>query len=325
MNRTMLAILKVLEKTPDNIVGSREISRQLTNYGIDLTERTVRYHLRILDEKGFTKVYGKEGRKITLKGKEELSEALVSEKVGFVISKIQALSFLSDFDITNQNGKVILNVTFFRKNIFRNALKIMKGVFSSKYSMSDRVIAAESGEYIGDIKIPEDHVGFGTVCSATINSILLKAGIPITSKFGGVLQIEDGDASRFVALISYDGSSLDPHEIFIKSGMTDVHYAIKNSSGKILASFREIPVVCIDRVHELRDKMESVGIGGILMIGNPNQQLLEMPVGIDKVGLVVVGGLNPIAAVEESGIATRSRAMSTLYDYENLVSFKELL
>jgi repressor of nif and glnA expression len=71
--------------------------------------------------------------------------------------------------------------------------------------------------------------------------------------------------------------------------------------------------------------MESVGIGGILMIGNPNQQLLEMPVGIDKVGLVVVGGLNPIAAVEESGIATRSRAMSTLYDYENLVTFKELL
>jgi repressor of nif and glnA expression len=50
-----------------------------------------------------------------------------------------------------------------------------------------------------------------------------------------------------------------------------------------------------------------------------------MPVGIDKVGLVVVGGLNPIAAVEESGIATRSRAMSTLYDYENLVTFKELL
>ena len=62
MNKTMLSILKILEKYT-NVVGSREISRQLKLYGIDLTERTVRYHLRILDERGYTEVFGKkEGR-----------------------------------------------------------------------------------------------------------------------------------------------------------------------------------------------------------------------------------------------------------------------
>lgn len=321
----MLSILKILDKKPDTIIGSREISRQLTTHGIDLTERTVRYHLGLLDKKGFTRVYGKEGRRITLKGREELTQALVSEKVGFVISKIESLSFLSDFDISGKRGMVILNVSFFPEKIFRNALKVMKPVFASQYSMSDRVVMAKGGDYIGDILVPKGRIGFGTVCSVTINSILLKAGIPITSRFGGVLQIENGAPSRFISLISYEGSSLDPLEIFIKSSMTDVHGAIKNGSGKILASFREIPLVCIEKARELKIRMEAEGIGGVLEIGNPNQELLEMPVGMDKAGIVVVGGLNPIAAVEETGIATRSRAMSTLYNYTELVRFKELL
>ena len=85
MNKTILAILKVLDKHPDKILGSRELSRQMKFHGIDLTERTVRYHLKILDERGYTRVFGKEGRRITPQGKEELALALVSEKVGFVI------------------------------------------------------------------------------------------------------------------------------------------------------------------------------------------------------------------------------------------------
>ena len=102
----MMAILKVLEKHQDTILGSREISKQLTMHGIDLTERTVRYHLKILDERGFTKVFGKEGRMITRKGKEELSQALVSDKIGFVISKIETLSYLTSLDLEKNEGEI---------------------------------------------------------------------------------------------------------------------------------------------------------------------------------------------------------------------------
>jgi hypothetical protein len=159
----------------------------------------------------------------------------------------------------------------------------------------------------------------------TINGIFLKAGIPISSRFGGVLQIKNSDLSRFTALISYEGSSLDPLEIFIKSRMTDVSGAVRNHSGKILASFREIPVVSLEKARELSAMMEKKGIGGILLIGNPNQPLLEMPVGLDRAGMVIVGGLNPVAALEESGIPSISKAMSTLYKFSELVTFKELL
>jgi hypothetical protein len=325
MNKTMLAILKVLNKQPDIILGSREISKQLKMHGIELTERTVRYHLRILDERGFTKVFGKEGRKITQKGKEELAQALVSEKVGFIISKIETLSYLTDLDLEKNEGNVILNVSYFPEEKLKEALRIMKPVFASPYVMCNKVILHKGGEKIGDIIVPERQIGFGTVCSVTINGIFLKAGIPVTSKFGGVLQIENSEPSRFTSLISYEGSSLDPLEIFIKSRMTDVLGAVKNHSGKVLASFREIPVVSLEKARQLREDLQKKGIGGILILGNPNQPLLEMPVAMDKAGMVIVGGLNPIAALEEAGMTTVSKAMSTLYRFSDLMKFKELL
>jgi repressor of nif and glnA expression len=325
MNKTMLAILKVLDRKPDTILGSREISRQSKFHGIDLTERTIRYHLRILDERGFTKVFGKKGRKITQKGREELAHALVSEKVGFIISKIETLSYLTDLDLEKKEGNIILNVSYFPEVRLKEALRIMKPVFLSPYVMCDKVVMHKGGEKIGEVIIPEGQIGFGTVCSVTINGIFLKAGIPVLSNFGGVLQIENSELSRFTALISYEGSSLDPLEIFIKSRMTDVLGAVKNHSGKILASFREIPVVSLEKARQLSDDLNKRGIGGILIIGNPNQPLLEMPVAVDKAGMVIVGGLNPIAALEEAGIPTISKAMSTLYKFSELVKFKELL
>jgi hypothetical protein len=200
----------------------------------------------------------------------------------------------------------------------------MKPVFSSPYVMSDRVVLRKSGESIGDLMIPQGQIGFGTVCSVTVNGMFMKAGIPITSKFGGVLQVHD-EPVRFTALISYEGSSLDPLEIFIKSRMTDIVGALRNKSGKILASFREIPVVSVERAMQLKEKLQEKGIGGILLVGNPNQPLLEMPVSMDRTGMVIVGGLNPIAALEEAGIPNVSKAMSTLYRFSDLIRFKEIL
>ena len=324
MNKTMLSILKILDRYPEEILGSRELSRQLKVHGIELTERTVRYHLRILDERGFTQVFGKEGRKITSRGREELALALVSEKVGFINSKIETFSYLTDFNPYTMEGNIILNVSFFPKRNFREASEIMRPIFASPYVMSDRVVLHGEGEKIGDIIVPKGQVGFGTVCSVTINGIFLKAGIHVISKFGGVLQIDTGPV-RFTALISYEGSSLDPLEIFIKSRMTDVIGSVKNHSGKILASFREIPVVSIDNANRLSGQLREKGIGGVLLVGNPNQSLLEMPVGMDRAGMVIVGGLNPIAALEEAGIQTVSKAMSTLYRFSDLKPFQEIL
>jgi repressor of nif and glnA expression len=320
----MMSILKVLESHRDEVIGSRELSRQLKQHGVELTERTIRYHMKIMDERGLTQVFGKEGRKITEKGLDELSNAMVSDRVGFIISKIETLSYQTVFDIDTQRGRIVLNLSYFPMKNLKDAMRLMKPVFNSPYVMSDRVVLAKQGERIGDIEIPKGMVGLGTVCSVTINGIFLKTGIPVVSRFGGLLQVEKEGPSRFTALISYEGSSLDPILVFIKSGMTSVSKAVRQRTGNVLASFREIPVVSVDKALEIQEKLNAIGIGGILIIGNPNQPLFEMPVGMDKAGMVVIGGLNPIAALEEAGIPTESTAMAVLHDYSDLTPFKEL-
>lgn len=322
MNRTLLSILKILSKE-NKIIGSKEIAKKLKMYGINLSERTVRYHLKILDERGLTKVYGKEGRRITEKGRKELETASTVEKVGFIINKIETLSYLSDFDISTMKGHLILNITYIHKNKIRKALKAMENVFASPYVMSDRILILEKDSE--NILVPEDHICIGTVCSVTLNAILLKQGIPIISKFGGVLEIREGEPYRFGALISYDGTSLDPLEIFIRGKMTDVLGTIKNGFGRVLASFREVPIVCLDKVKEIYSIMQKRGFQGIMMFGEPNQPLLDIPVGMDRVGIIVVGGLNPIAAIEENNIQTYTTAISVLYDCRELVVFEEVL
>lgn len=324
MNRTLHAILSILDKHP-TVVGSREISRQLKLRGVEITERTVRYYLKMLDTKGYTEVFGKEGRKITAQGREELKHSLVSDKIGFVISKIETLSYMTTLDMATMEGDVILNISYFPRKHLRQALRLLRSAFSSPYVMSDRVILAPEGEKIGNVIVPKGMVGLGTICSVTINGIFLKAGIPVASRFGGVVETANGKPLRFVSLISYDGSSLDPLEVFIKSKMTAVSKAVAGGPGRILASYREIPVVCLDKAKKLARTLEDRGIRGILLIGGPNKPLLEVPVGIDRAGIVIVGGLNPVAVLEEHGIATESKAMSTLYEYTQLMPFQDAL
>ena len=139
MNKIMFTLLRVLEKQQD-AVGSAELARQLLSHGIELSERTVRYYLKSLDENGFTEVHGKRGRTITEKGKQELNHAFVSDRVNFVISRIDSLSFLTDFNIETMKGNIILNISFFPEKRIRDALRIMADIFASPYSMSNKII-----------------------------------------------------------------------------------------------------------------------------------------------------------------------------------------
>lgn len=323
MTKTEIAILEILKNHQPEIVGSRQIMRGLVPYGVTLTERTVRYHLKMLDERGLTNVLGKNGRRITDRGLSELENSNVSDRLGFIGSKIETLSFMSDFDYTTQSGKVILNVSMFPVSEQAAARKILSRAFKSRYVMSNRVIIAHEGESIGNTIIPGGMLGIGTLCSVTVNAVLLKNGIPITSKYGGLMEVAPDGPTRFTSLISYDGCSLDPLLVFIKSGMTSVSSVLGGERGLVLASFREIPVACIERAGAIQEKLNDMRIGGLLLIGAPNTSLLEVPVGLDKAGVVVIGGLNPVAALHENGMRVESFAMSELVEYGNLSTYKE--
>ena len=60
------------------------------------------------------------------------------------------------------------------------------------------------------------------------------------------------------------------------------------------------------------------------MIGKPGHHLLDIPVSEGQVGMIVAGGLNPLAALEKAGITTENIAMRKLFEFEQLIPFWEL-
>ena len=75
IERKISAMLKILSESQEAL-GARIIARRLKDYGLELGERGVRYHLKLMDERGLTRLIGREGRVITESGIEELESGI---------------------------------------------------------------------------------------------------------------------------------------------------------------------------------------------------------------------------------------------------------
>ncbi len=323
IDRKALAILRVLDQAGEPL-GSSRLASELANFGVHLTDRAIRYHLGRLDEAGLTEPLGRQGRRLTEAGRQELADASVSDKVTLVISRLERLAYQTTFDLATRQGKVVLNISLLPAEALEAALRVMRPVFLAGLCTSDLVAIYPAGQNVGDTRVPPGMVGIGTVCSVTINGILLSHGIPMQSEFGGLLELAGHEPLRFTDLINYGGTSLDPLEIFIKGKMTSVTPAARGEAGKVGASFRIIPGAARSQFVQLADEMAQAGIRGVAAVGQPSQSLLEIPVPLERIGVILYAGLNPGAAVEEAGIETSNRAMGAMADFSDLVSFRRL-
>ena len=323
VERKVIAILQVLSESLEPL-GSITIARELERYGISLSERAIRYHLRITDERGYTQPLGRDGRMITSLGFEEVKLALAPEQVGFIIEKLELLAFRTTFDPYKRTGQIPINTSLFDKDELKKALAAMKKAFKAGFCVSDLVAMAPEGEKLGSVVVPKGKVGLATICSVVVNGILLKSGIPIESRFGGVLEIRDSQPRRFVAIINYNGTSLDPSEQFIRGKMTGVSEAARTGNGKILGVFRTIPAPARALVEEKISALREAGINGVYGLGNTSEAICQISVGLNRVGLVLFGGLNPVAAAVEEGVEVESTAESGLIDFDRLTSVWQL-
>ncbi|MFH1639936.1 MAG: NrpR regulatory domain-containing protein [Chloroflexota bacterium] len=321
--RKITAILKVLSESSEPL-GSITIARELERHGIFLSERAVRNHLRISDERGFTQPLGRGGRMLTIRGVEELRMALAPDQVGFILQKLELLAFHTTFDPQKRTGVLPINTSLIDKNRFHDALSAMADIFQSGICVGDLVATAAEGEKLGSVVVPPGKIGLATVCSAAINGVLLKAGVPIEARFGGVLEIREGSPKRFVAIINYAGTSLDPSEQYIRAKMTSVGTAARTGNGKVLANFREIPASARALVNDKLNQLKKAGIGGTLSLGNTSESICQIGVGLNRVGMVLLGGLNPVTAAVEAGFEIENIAESGLIDFQKLQSYRSL-
>ncbi len=317
-------ILRVL-KEEGKILTSSQIVDILQAAGIHYSERAVRMYLQKMDREGLTESQGRRGRIITSDGLRELQSNDVVTRLGYLSAKIDLMTYRMTFDLPTCSGGVIVNMSLLPIQDLYDCLDKVCQVFQQGYAMGSLVSLLKPGDFWQGTVIPAGHVGFCTVCSVTFNGVLLKHGIPMESRFSGLLELRDGKPTRFTEIINYNATTIDPLAIFIRAGLTNYHGAIRNGNGLIGAAFRELPDESRQRVEGIIERMEKIGLGGFLKFGLPNQPILGIPVSDGYIGAIVVGGLNPIAILVESGKKIfKSWAISGLMDYHKLFHFSEL-
>jgi hypothetical protein len=322
IEKKRLLILRILRDSGQPM-GARLIARRMAEHGAPLSERMVRYHLGLTDERGLTELAGqRDGRAITKRGIEEIGSARVRDKLSLAISRIETLAFRTTFDPKRKRGLVPVNISLIARGKFRRAVDAMLPAFEAGLCVSGLVAVAKAGERLGETVVPEGKVGLATVCSIVVNGVLLKSGIPMDSKFGGIVQISRHEPLRFVELIHYSGSSLDPSEAFIRARMTSVRDVIDEGEGRILGNFREIPALSKDLAERIVRDTRAAGIDGVLAIGKVSEPVCEVPVDLNKVGMILVGGLNPVCCAQEAGIDVENLAMSAVVEFGDLRPFR---
>jgi HTH-type transcriptional regulator, global nitrogen regulator NrpRI len=320
-------ILKALHQV-GRPAGATQVSAVLRGWGVELSERGIRMHMQALDAQGFTQLHSRRaGRVLTGRGRVEMEKSDVMERMAFISGQIDELNYRMGFSLRQGRGSLVVNTTLLAAREEGAALEVMRPVLAAGLGMGTRILLLRAGATYDQRRmsvVPPGRIAIVTVCSVTVNGILLKEGIPVTSRYGGLMEFKNRVPVRFVELLEYGGTTLDPLELFIRAGMTSVRQCEQTGNGVAGASFREFPSVALPDVLKIRDSLRLLGLDGILAVGSPNQPLFDIPVGEGRTGLVVLGGLNPAAALEEAGVACENRSLSGLLEYRYLPEYRHL-
>ena len=302
----MIEILRILN-AQEKPTGSKLIADELKSKGYNLGERAVRYHMQILDEKGYTERKGYSGRVITSLGREKLEKGLIYDQVDFIHSKFEEMIYLTDFNYMTQSGNVVVNTSTIYNE---ESINILKEIFESGLSVSPYV-------NLNRVK-NKDEIEVTTLCGTTIDGILLNEGIPSQPQYGGLLKIEDHQPVTFTELISYKKTSVTPLDAFSNAKLTSVLDVVKTGSGVIPANFRLIPGAGRQKTVQTLKKLDKIGIGGIIDVSNEGEDLLGIPVPDGMVGIAIVGGITPFCAIKELGDEIDIKIAEEIRDFKTL-------
>jgi HTH-type transcriptional regulator, global nitrogen regulator NrpRI len=295
--RKYVEILRILREHSDPM-GAKRLSELMAERGFVLSDRAVQYYLSYLDTMGFTEKVGNQGRILTSAGMAETDNALVDDRIGFVISKLERLAYRSTFDPLTSTGDVAYNLSMVPEESFEQAKAVFDDVvktgcgFFNSYKIIER-----------DPRIPSGYIGFITVCSISMDGVFQRKGIPVKMAFGGRLEIENGTPRQFKDLIGYRGTTIDPLELFISSGLTSISNYTQSRTGIALANVREVPVSAKPQVEETIRLMNACGFVFPVTMGSP---VFNLPPNPYRLSIVAFSGLNYIGNCVEHGIEIRT-------------------
>jgi repressor of nif and glnA expression len=240
------------------------------------------------------------------------------EEMMFTNARIEEIMYSVTFNPKTRDGNIVVNLSVVDKKSLDAVLEIFKQVMYSGLSVCSYVKLFDEGETFIDYRVGEGKAGIATACSITIDGVFLKHGIPVRPKFGGIVQVKDRQPIRFTDMIRYDSTTIDPLEVLMSQELTSIKEMTRTGSGKILANFREVPMTAKDDVDHIINRLLTAGFYGILEVGDPNTPVLGVDVDRDHMGVIITGGTNPMAAVQESGIPIITKAIKGTMDFREM-------
>ena len=295
--RKYIEILRILKEHQEPM-GAKRLSELMAERGFVLSDRAVQYHLRYLDEMGFTEKVGNMGRILTPYGMAETESALVGERVGFIISRLERLAYRSTFDPVTQTGDVAYNLSIVPEDRIEEVLDAFDGVAAARCGFFSSYRVLDS-----DPRVPPGSLGIITVCSITMDGVFQSRGIPVRMAFGGRLLLEHGEPIRFIDLIGYRGTTIDPLQLFISAGLTSISSVVSTGSGIALANVREVPAAAEGQVRETVAQMRRSGFVFPVTMGTAPFNIPSEPY---RLSIISYSGMNYVAHVFEKGIPIRT-------------------
>lgn len=323
-NKTRLEILRLIAES-DRAIGAETLTGRLALRGISLTVDAVRYHLRVLDEQGFTSRVSNQGRVLTNSGWGELERSLVDTRMRYGLARHESLAQQVTLDPPSGSGQVAGTAVTCPLEQLTTVLKRAAKACRAGLCVSDLWMLVNAGERLGSMIVQDGQVGLVTVSTSTIDGFLLSRGLLFRPTFGGVVEVAAWQPYRFIDLVDYGRASRDPVELLIRPGSTRINSITERGYGLLLADVREMVGVARDRVIGLLGETQSCGMGGVLMVGQVGQPILGVPVQKHTFGVAMVAGVNPLLASYEIGVQADFMLNEALVDFASLQPIDKLI
>lgn len=237
------------------------------------------------------------------------------EPLVFALGRIENLIHQVSLNAEKLSGKVITNRSLVARKDLHDVLEIFKDAINSDLAVSPLVRLEDAGE----------RFRIYTVCSMTIDGYLVKHGIPVRPKGGGLIEVIDRETVRFTDMIMYWATTIDPLDLLIAQELTGICDMMRTGTGRILGNLHEAPMISRDMIEDLLDELRDAEIMGVIELGEPNMEVLGMPVERDHLGMAFVGGTNPAAAAVELGLDIETESISGLIDISEMCHIEELM
>jgi global nitrogen regulator NrpRII len=243
---------------------------------------------------------------------------MMNPPLKFVNNKIEDYAMQVTFDPRVGEGTIVYNLSLIKNEDLEFAISILKDAFRSGISVSGLVKFLPSGHRIADYRVPDGCTAIGTMCSITFDGLLIRRGIPVNPIGGGVVEIENRTPIRFIHMILYEHTTIDPLQVLISQKTTSVTSVMRTGSGNLLANVREFHMEAEPLVGTVLDELASSSYSGILEVGMPNVPLLGVPVDPQFIAIAAIGGTNPMAAIRENNRWVQTQAMKGLMDISEM-------